>query len=93
MPIKYTQWLYSIVLKMTKYITTFSIQKPSKIYQNWNFWSEKKPSGNIDSKVLPHLEKKFLRSYILTFYSLVGTQSPLVLVFFTVVKKVKEYVF
>jgi hypothetical protein len=25
---------------------TFPIQKPSKIYPNWDFWFETKPSGN-----------------------------------------------
>jgi hypothetical protein len=34
------------VFPMTKHITTFSIPRSSKIYPNWYFWSEKKPSGN-----------------------------------------------
>jgi hypothetical protein len=37
------------------HISTFSNLKPSKIYPNWDFWFEKKPSGNpggiaIDSR-------------------------------------------
>jgi hypothetical protein len=28
--------------------TRFSIARPSKIYPNWNFWFENKPSGNPD---------------------------------------------
>jgi hypothetical protein len=27
-------------------MSTFSNLGPSKIYPNWNFWFEKKPSGN-----------------------------------------------
>jgi hypothetical protein len=36
------------IFQMTQHIgiTTFSIQRSSKIYPNWDFWSEKKPSGN-----------------------------------------------
>jgi hypothetical protein len=26
----------------------FSITRPSKIYPNWDFWFENKPSGNPD---------------------------------------------
>jgi hypothetical protein len=29
-------------------ITTFSIPRPSKIYPNWDFGFENKPSGNPD---------------------------------------------
>jgi hypothetical protein len=32
--------------KLPDFITTFSIPRSSKIYPNWDFWSEKKPSGN-----------------------------------------------
>jgi hypothetical protein len=28
------------------YITALSILRPSKIYPNWDFWFENKPSGN-----------------------------------------------
>jgi hypothetical protein len=28
------------------FIPTFSISRPSKIFQNWDFWYEKIPSGN-----------------------------------------------
>jgi hypothetical protein len=38
MAVIYSKWLQNIL--------TFSIPKPSKIYPNWNFWSENKPSGN-----------------------------------------------
>jgi hypothetical protein len=31
---------------MTKNMPTFSIPKPFKIYPNWDFWFENKPSGN-----------------------------------------------
>jgi hypothetical protein len=31
---------------MTKNTPTFSIPKPCKIYPNWAFWFENKPSGN-----------------------------------------------
>jgi hypothetical protein len=29
-------------------VIRFSIAKPSKIYPNWDFWFENKPSGNPD---------------------------------------------
>jgi hypothetical protein len=32
--------------KWQEYITAFSIPRSCKIYPNWDFWSEKKPSGN-----------------------------------------------
>jgi hypothetical protein len=38
MAVKYSTW--------SKNITTLSIPRPSKFYQNWNFWFENKPSGN-----------------------------------------------
>jgi hypothetical protein len=38
MVVKYSKWSYNI--------TTFSIPRPSKFYQNWDFWFENKPSGN-----------------------------------------------
>jgi hypothetical protein len=38
MAVKYSKW--------SKYILTFSIPRPSKIYPNWVFWFENKPSGN-----------------------------------------------
>jgi hypothetical protein len=31
-----------------KYINIFLNLRPSKIYPNWNFWFENKPSGNPD---------------------------------------------
>jgi hypothetical protein len=34
--------IYPITLKYT----SLSILRPSKIYQNWDFWFENKPSGN-----------------------------------------------
>jgi hypothetical protein len=38
------------MFQMTKKqnIPTFSIPKPFKIYQYWDFWFENKPSGNPD---------------------------------------------
>jgi hypothetical protein len=36
--VKYSEW--------RDYITTIFIPRPSKIYPNWDFWSEKKLSGN-----------------------------------------------
>jgi hypothetical protein len=44
---KYSQW--------SLYIATVSITRPSKFYPKWDFWSEKKPSGN------PGLETKALK--------------------------------
>jgi hypothetical protein len=41
--------IYTTVInysKYSEYIATFSIPRSSKIYPNWYFWSEKKPSGN-----------------------------------------------
>jgi hypothetical protein len=32
--------------KLQEYVTTFLIPRSSQIYQNWDFWSEKNPSGN-----------------------------------------------
>jgi hypothetical protein len=32
--------------KWPKNIPAFSILRPSKIYPNWDFWFENKPSGN-----------------------------------------------
>jgi hypothetical protein len=43
--------IFLIVINYSKwpeYITMFSIQRSSKIYPNWYFWSKKKPSGNPD---------------------------------------------
>jgi hypothetical protein len=42
MVVKYSKW--------PKYITTFSIPRSSKIYPNWDFWSEKITSGNPASQ-------------------------------------------
>jgi hypothetical protein len=56
---KYTKWtqpipnshkLYQMTEKYSKWaynITTFSIRMASKFYPNWDFWFEKKPSGNL----------------------------------------------
>jgi hypothetical protein len=38
MVVKYTKWSLNV--------PTFSIARPSKIYQNWDFWIVNKPSGN-----------------------------------------------
>jgi hypothetical protein len=35
-----------IYSKWPKNIPNFSIPRPSKIYPNWDFWFESKPSGN-----------------------------------------------
>jgi hypothetical protein len=40
--IKYSKWLYNV--------STLSHLRPSKIYPNWDFWFENKPSGNPVSK-------------------------------------------
>jgi hypothetical protein len=40
MVIKYPKWPYNIIIY---YISNL---RPSKIYPNWDFWSENKPSGN-----------------------------------------------
>jgi hypothetical protein len=37
MAIKYSKW--------SSNVPTFTIQRPSKIYTNWDFWFENKPSG------------------------------------------------
>jgi hypothetical protein len=39
MALKYSKWPQNIA--------TFSILRPSKIYPNWDFWSENIPSGNL----------------------------------------------
>jgi hypothetical protein len=36
--IKYFKW--------SKNIPTFPVPRPSKIYPNWDFWFENRPSGN-----------------------------------------------
>jgi hypothetical protein len=36
-----------------KYIPRFSKARPSKIYPNWDFWFENKPSGNPGSAKAP----------------------------------------
>jgi hypothetical protein len=36
----------SKILLITEYITTLSMPRSNKIFPNWYFWSEKKPSGN-----------------------------------------------
>jgi hypothetical protein len=33
---------------------TFSIQRPSNIYPNWDFWFENIPSGNPDRRYATH---------------------------------------
>jgi hypothetical protein len=38
MAVKYPEWPWNI--------PAFSIIRPSKIYPNWYFWFENKPSGN-----------------------------------------------
>jgi hypothetical protein len=38
MDVKYSKWPYNIPI--------FSIPRPPKIYRNWDFWYENKPSGN-----------------------------------------------
>jgi hypothetical protein len=42
MSVKYAKWPYNI--------STFSNLGPSKIYPNWDFWFEKKTSGNPGEK-------------------------------------------
>jgi hypothetical protein len=43
--IKYTKWPQNIP-NDHKIVKTFSIGKPFKVYPNWDFWFENKPSGN-----------------------------------------------
>jgi hypothetical protein len=49
---KCAKWSYKIpnvrkIFQMPiKYISAFSHLRPSKICPNWDFWFEKKPSGN-----------------------------------------------
>jgi hypothetical protein len=38
MAFKYSKWPHNI--------PTLTIKRPSKIYPNWDFWFENKPSGN-----------------------------------------------
>jgi hypothetical protein len=38
MAVNYSKW--------SKTITNLCIPRPSKFYQNWDFWFENKPSGN-----------------------------------------------
>jgi hypothetical protein len=54
MPIT-TNWpnghkLYQMAIKYSNrpYNITFSVSRSSKIYPNWDFWFENKPSGNPD---------------------------------------------
>jgi hypothetical protein len=41
-------------------VLTFSHLRPSKIYPNWDFWFENKPSGNpdSDSETRRHISQK-----------------------------------
>jgi hypothetical protein len=42
-------YLYQMVINYSKWsqnLQTFFILRPSKIYPNWDFWLENKPSGN-----------------------------------------------
>jgi hypothetical protein len=41
MSLKYSKWQYNI--------STFSNLRTSKIYPNWDFWFENKPSGSPDT--------------------------------------------
>jgi hypothetical protein len=46
--------IYQMAVKCSKWpnnIPTFSIPKPFKIYPNWYFWFENKPSGNPGTNV------------------------------------------
>jgi hypothetical protein len=45
MAIKYTKWPYNFP-NDNKIHLHFSIPRPAKIYPNWDFWFENKPSGN-----------------------------------------------
>jgi hypothetical protein len=47
MAIKCTKWSYNL--------PTYSILRPSKIYQNWDFWFENVPFGNpgLNCKLMP----------------------------------------
>jgi hypothetical protein len=48
MPVKYSKW--------PKYIPSFSILRPQKIYPNWDFGFENKPSGNPGHIVIVCIE-------------------------------------
>jgi hypothetical protein len=54
MTTKYTKWPKDIsngrkIDQLVKNIPIFSIARLSKIYPNWEFWFENKPSGNPDT--------------------------------------------
>jgi hypothetical protein len=43
------KYMYQMVMKYSEWpqnIPTLSVPKPSKIFQNWDFWFENVPSGN-----------------------------------------------
>jgi hypothetical protein len=51
MTTKYTKWPKNIsnghkIDQMVLKLPIFSIARPFKIYPNWDFWFENKPSGN-----------------------------------------------
>jgi hypothetical protein len=52
---KCSKWSQNILnvrkeFKMAKNIERFSNLRPSKIYPNWYFWFENKPSGNSEQQ-------------------------------------------
>jgi hypothetical protein len=64
-----TEWTEHIpnarkILQMAiKYRWTFSNQRPSKIYPNWDFWFKSKPSGNpIENASEKSIEIRVTRS-------------------------------
>jgi hypothetical protein len=73
------QKIYTMAVKystLSEYITTFFIPRSPKMYPNWDFWSEKKPSGNPDhgceqlGKVLSfHTSESFGWESLLSFFS------------------------
>jgi hypothetical protein len=57
LPIKYTKWpnLFPTDIKYTK---NYPFQGPFKIYPNWNYWYENKPSGNPGTVSLIPVEER-----------------------------------
>jgi hypothetical protein len=61
MSVQYSRWLLNI--------SAFSTLRPSKIYPDWDFWFENKPSGN--PAPLPQAELPFPTFLVLFFVTIV----------------------
>jgi hypothetical protein len=46
-------------------MATITIARPSKIYPNWDFWFEHKPSGNPDFKILKEKQSTYFVGILL----------------------------